>query len=446
MIISVTFAKKKALNFKDFNLNENVFESVQAMGFETPSPVQELVIPKALQRQDLIACAQTGTGKTAAYLLPLMHHLEQKKEDTIKALILAPTRELVQQIDQQFQGFAYFSGLESIAIYGGNDSAVWEQQRVAIERGSSVLIASPGRLLAHINLGYVDLSHLEFLILDEADKMLDMGFVDDINKIISFLPKEKARQTMMFSATMPHKIKMLAKKILNNPHEISIAVSKPAEGILQAAYMVHDKQKNKLITLLLQEKELDSIIIFASTKAKVKELTKELKKANFEAFDIHSDLSQAEREEVMLNFRNKKFPILVATDILSRGIDVNNISLVINYDVPNDAEDYVHRVGRTARAKNSGVAITLINTEDIQKFYRIEQLIENEIFKIKNPPEIGEGPNYDLNTSTKTPLPRKKAYKAYKNKPSTNHKKKKYTDNKSSNQKNRNKITQKRVD
>lgn len=443
MIISITFAKKKALNFKDFNLNENVFESVQAMGFETPSPVQELVIPKALQRQDLIACAQTGTGKTAAYLLPLMHHLEQKKEDTIKALILAPTRELVQQIDQQFQGFAYFSGLESIAIYGGNDSAVWEQQRVAIERGSSVLIASPGRLLAHINLGYVDLSHLEFLILDEADKMLDMGFVDDINKIISFLPKEKARQTMMFSATMPHKIKMLAKKILNNPHEISIAVSKPAEGILQAAYMVHDKQKNKLITLLLQEKELDSIIIFASTKAKVKELTKELKKANFEAFDIHSDLSQAEREEVMLNFRNKKFPILVATDILSRGIDVNNISLVINYDVPNDAEDYVHRVGRTARAKNSGVAITLINTEDIQKFYRIEQLIENEIFKIKNPPEIGEGPNYDLNTSTKTPLPRKKAYK---NKPSTNHKKKKYTDNKSSNQKNRNKITQKRVD
>lgn len=437
--------KKSTLNFKDFNLSQNVFESVEAMGFQTPSPVQKLVIPKALQRQDLIACAQTGTGKTAAYLLPLMHHLEQKKEEAIKALILAPTRELVQQIDQQFQGFAYFSGLASIAIYGGNDSAVWEQQRVAIERGSSVLIASPGRLLAHINLGYVDLSHLEFLILDEADKMLDMGFVDDINKIISFLPKEKPRQTMMFSATMPPKIKTLAKKILNNPHEINIAVSKPAEGILQAAYMVHDKQKNKLISCLLQEKELDSIIIFASTKAKVKELTKELKKANFDAFDIHSDLSQGEREEVMLNFRNKKFPILVATDILSRGIDVNNISLVINYDVPHDAEDYVHRVGRTARAKNSGVAITLINADDIQKFQRIEQLIESEIFKIKNPPEIGEGPSYDLNATVKMPL-RKKTYKSYKNKSSRPPKKRKYQNNKSLNLEGKNKIKQKGMD
>lgn len=398
------------MNFKDFKLSKNVFESIEAMGFNEPTPVQEQVIPKALQKQDIMACAQTGTGKTAAYLLPLMHHLETNRQNKIKALILAPTRELTQQIDQQFQGFAYFSGLESIAIYGGNDSAVWEQQRVAIERGSNVLIASPGRLLSHINLGYVDLSELEFLILDEADKMLDMGFVDDINKIISFLPKNKTRQTMMFSATMPDKIKILAKNILHNPYEINIAVSKPAEGILQAAYLTYNNQKNKLISILLNNKELESIIVFVSTKAKVKELVKELTKDNFKAFAIHSDLIQAEREEVMLNFRNKKFPILVATDILSRGIDVDNISLVINYDVPNDAEDYVHRIGRTARAKNSGVAITLINPDDMQKFSRIEKLIENEIFKIKNPPEIGEGPIY--NTEKKQNF--KKNRKSYK--------------------------------
>lgn len=398
------------MNFKDFKLSKNVFESIEAMGFNEPTPVQEQVIPKALQKQDIMACAQTGTGKTAAYLLPLMHHLETNRQNKIKALILAPTRELTQQIDQQFQGFAYFSGLESIAIYGGNDSAVWEQQRVAIERGSNVLIASPGRLLSHINLGYVDLSELEFLILDEADKMLDMGFVDDINKIISFLPKNKTRQTMMFSATMPDKIKILAKNILHNPYEINIAVSKPAEGILQAAYLTYNNQKNKLISILLNNKELESIIVFVSTKAKVKELVKELTKDNFKAFAIHSDLIQAEREEVMLNFRNKKFPILVATDILSRGIDVDNISLVINYDVPNDAEDYVHRIGRTARAKNSGVAITLINPDDMQKFSRIEKLIENEIFKIKNPIEIGEGPIY--NTEKKQNF--KKNRKSYK--------------------------------
>lgn len=387
------------MKFSEFKLSDSVFESVEAMGFEDASPVQEFVIPLALEKRDLIACAQTGTGKTAAYLLPLMHHLEEAREEKIKALILAPTRELVLQIDQQFQGFAYFSGLESVAVYGGNDSAVWEQQRVAIERGSNVIVASPGRLLAHINLGYVDLSELEYLILDEADKMLDMGFVDDINKIVSFFPKDKARQTMLFSATMPSKIRSLSNALLKNPEEINIAVSKPAEGVLQAAYLTYDNQKNKLIAHLLREKELDSVIIFSSTKVKVKELVKELVQAKFNAKAIHSDLDQSEREAVMRDFRNKKYPILVATDILSRGIDVDNIGLVINYDVPQDPPDYVHRVGRTARAKTTGVALSFINEADMRRFSNIEKLIEDEIFKIPNPAEIGEGPAYNPNSS-----------------------------------------------
>ncbi len=385
------------MKFIDFKLHQNVFEGVEAMGFEEPSPVQKLVIPIAIQGKDLIACAQTGTGKTAAYLLPLMHHLSTNRSNKIKGLILAPTRELVLQIDQQFQGFAYYTGLESIAIYGGNDSSVWEQQRVAIERGCNVLIASPGRLLSHLNLGYVDLKELEFLILDEADKMLDMGFVDDLVKIISFLPEK--RQTLLFSATMPPKIRTLANKVCKNPEEINIAVSKPAEGVLQAAYLVYDSQKNKLISHLLAEKELDSVIIFSSTKQKVKSLVGDLVKAGFGAKAIHSDLEQAERESVMRDFRNRKFPILVATDIVSRGIDIDNIGLIVNYDVPHDAEDYVHRVGRTARASSTGVALTFINEPDIQRFARIEKLIGDTIYKAANPESIGDGPTYEPDKS-----------------------------------------------
>ncbi len=381
------------MKFSEFGLRQEVFEGVEAMGFDEPSPVQEKVLPLALEKKDLIACAQTGTGKTAAYLLPLLHHIKNSGDNKIKGLILAPTRELVHQIDRQFQGFAYFVGLDSVAIYGGGDAAIWEQQRVAIERGAHVLIASPGRIISHINLGYVDFSALEYLILDEADKMLDMGFMEDLEKIIKHLPKK--RQTMLFSATMPPKIRQLAKSILNNPDQINIATSKPAEGVLQAAYLTYDKQKNPLISHLLAEKELDSVIIFASTKVKVKELLKDLVKAKFKAKAIHSDLDQKEREEVMLGFRNRKFPILVATDIVSRGIDIDNIGLIVNYDVPNDPEDYIHRVGRTARAKSTGVALSFINQTDQFRFSQIEKLIEDEIFKVPNPPEIGAGPEYN---------------------------------------------------
>ena len=387
------------MKFIDFGLREEVFEGVEAMGFEEASPVQEKVIPLALEKNDVIACAQTGTGKTAAYLLPLMHHIKNTGEDKVKAIILATTRELVQQIDQQFQGFAYFVGLESVAIYGGGDAAAWEQQRVAIERGAHVLIASPGRIISHLNLGYVDLSALEYLIVDEADKMLDMGFMEDLEKIIDYLPKK--RQTMMFSATMPPKIRQLAKLMLNNPKEINIAISKPAEGVLQAAYLTTDAQKNPLLTHLFNEKKLDSVIIFASTKQKVKILALSLAKAGFDAKAIHSDLEQSQREEVMRDFRNRKFSILVATDIVSRGIDIDNIGLIVNYDVPHDAEDYIHRVGRTARAKSTGVALTFINEDDQYKFGRIENLIGEEVYKVPNPPEIGEGPVYNPNRKSK---------------------------------------------
>jgi len=381
------------LKFKDFKLRQDVYDGLDAMGFEDATPVQEKVLPAALNNKDIIACAQTGTGKTAAYLLPLLHNIKNSGDNKIKALILAPTRELVYQIDQQFQGFAYFVGLESVAIYGGGDAAIWEQQRIAIESGAHVLIASPGRLISHLNLGYVDLSGLEYLILDEADKMLDMGFLDDIEKIIGHLPEK--RQTMMFSATMPPKIRHLAKKILKNPEEINIAVSKPAEGVLQAAYLVYDNQKNNLIVNLLLEKELDSVIIFVSTKQKVKELLKDITSKGINARAIHSDLEQSERQSVMLDYKNRKFPVLVATDIVSRGIDIDNIGLVINYDVPQDPEDYIHRVGRTARAKSTGVALTFINKNDQSRFLKIEELIGEEVFKIPNPVEIGEGPEYN---------------------------------------------------
>lgn len=381
------------MKFSEFKLHPQVFEGVDAMGFDEATPVQEQVIPIALEKRDLIACAQTGTGKTAAYLLPLLHHLTTHKEQKIKALILAPTRELVMQIDQQFQGFGYFCGVESVGIYGGNDSAIWDQQRGAIEDGANVLIASPGRLLSHLNLGYVKLDSLEYLILDEADKMLDMGFVDDLKRIITYLPAN--RQTLMFSATMPPKIRQLANSILKNPAEVNIAISKPAEGVLQTAYMAYDTQKNKLIELILKDKDLDSVIIFASTKSTVKTLVNDLRRAKLNARAIHSDLEQCDREAVMLDFRNHKFSILVATDIVSRGIDIDNISLVMNYDVPRDPEDYVHRVGRTARAKSTGQAITLINPEDVQRFAKIEALIGYSIDKPQLPEELGEAPKYN---------------------------------------------------
>lgn len=381
------------MKFKEFDFANELLEGLEAMRFEQATPVQEKTIPIINEGSDLIACAQTGTGKTAAYLLPVLDKLVRHGHNKINALILVPTRELAIQIDQQMEGFGYFLDVASTAVYGGNDKDEWNRQKNALTTGADIVIATPGRLIQHLSMGYVDMSSLQHLILDEADRMLDMGFFDDIMQVVTHLPKE--RQTLMFSATMPPKIRELAKNILVEPEEVNISISKPAEGILQAAYMVYDTQKIPLLNSLLKDKDLPSIIIFSSTKLKVKEISRSLLNNGFNAKAIHSDLEQSEREEVLREFRNRNVQILVATDIIARGIDIEKIDLVINFDVPRDAEDYVHRVGRTARAKTQGVAITLINDKEILEFHRIEKLIERDIYKIPLPPELGEAPVYN---------------------------------------------------
>jgi ATP-dependent RNA helicase RhlE len=381
------------LNFKDFNLAHKILEGIDSMGYETPTPIQEQCIPVILEKKDLIACAQTGTGKTAAFLLPLIHKiLEQDLVGKgVSVLVIVPTRELALQIDQQVQGYAYFIPISSVAVYGGGDGDSWEKQTLALKNGANIIIATPGRLISQLSLGNIDCSNIRFLVLDEADRMLDMGFYDDITSIIGYIPKE--RQTLMFSATMPSKIRTLAKKILSNPVEVNIALSKPAEGVLQAVYVIHDHQKLELLKSLLLNKEMKSVLVFSSTKINVKQIAKEFKKAGLSAAAIHSDLDQKEREAVLSDYKNRKFQILVATDILSRGIDIDGIDLVVNYDVPPDAEDYVHRVGRTARAEATGVALTFVNHDDLYRLKRIEELIESEIHRIPNPDWLGEGPD-----------------------------------------------------
>jgi ATP-dependent RNA helicase RhlE len=384
-----------------------LLEGLSSMGFEKPTPIQEKAIPIVLNNQDLIACAQTGTGKTAAFLLPIINKIFKAHTDEVNTVIIVPTRELAIQIDEALQGFAYFTPITAIAIFGGNNGTSFDQEKKALTQGANIIIATPGRLIAHLNQGYVKFDTVKHLILDEADRMLDMGFSDDLNKIISFLPAD--RQTLLFSATMPPKIRTLANKILKNPAEINIAVSKPAEKVIQGAYLVYNTQKVELIKQLLTGKKLKSIIIFSSTKINVKQLEKELIDIGLNAAAIHSDLSQDQRNEVLRNFKNKKLQILVATDILSRGIDIDSIELVINFDVPGDAEDYIHRVGRTARAEATGVALTFVNPADQRKFRNIEQLIGGEVKKLQLPASLGSAPEY--NPEASNPRPRNWKYK-----------------------------------
>ncbi len=387
------FHQKQHMTFKELNLQEPVLEGLSYMGFKEATEIQEKAIPAIMNGKDLIACAQTGTGKTAAFILPVLNSLLNEKHRGTSTLIIVPTRELALQIDQQIQGFSYFTHVESIAIYGGGDGLSWDQQKKALTEGTEIIVATPGKLISHLNMGYVKFEHLKYLILDEADRMLDMGFFDDIQKIITYLPKK--RQTLMFSATMPPKIRQLASNVLYNPEEITIGLSKPAEGVLQAAYLTYDSQKIPLIKSLIEDKpEVKSILIFSSTKQKVGEIVRALKNKTTSVAGISSDYDQAKREEVLLGFRSKKTRILVATDVLSRGIDIKDIDIVINFDVPGDAEDYVHRVGRTARAATSGLAITLINPDDMYKFSRIEALIGSEVMKLPLPAALGEGPNW----------------------------------------------------
>jgi superfamily II DNA/RNA helicase len=383
------------MKFEELPLCESVQEGLRAMNFREATPVQEETIPVILARKDVIACAQTGTGKTAAFILPLLHNLQSKPhaEDKINAIIMAPTRELAQQIDQQMEGFSYFTPFSSVAVYGGNDSQAWDVQKKGLQKGADVVIATPGRLLSHINLYEIDFSEVRYFILDEADRMLDMGFYDDIMQVVKRLPKN--RQTIMFSATMPPKIRTLAKTILHDPAEVKIAISRPPENIEQNAYICHESQKSGLVRHLFAGKEVNKVIIFSGSKLKVKELFKIFRTMGLSVGEMHSDLDQVQRDKIMHEFRNNRVKILVATDIVSRGIDIDDITMVVNYDVPHDAEDYVHRIGRTARAGEKGISLTFVSEQEQFKFKKIEEFLEKEINKLTVPEELGEAPAYN---------------------------------------------------
>lgn len=384
------------MRFEDLELEPEVLDGLDAMNFIEATPIQEQTIPVVLEGKDIIACAQTGTGKTAAYILPLlnliMRHKVEGDDDAVRAIIIAPTRELASQIDIQFEGFSYFMPISTLSVSGGGDGAQWDQQLRAFNNGADVIIATPGRMISHLINSKISLDGVEYLVLDEADRMLDMGFYDDIMQISKYLPKK--RQTLLFSATMPPKIRTLAKNILNNPAEINIAISKPNEAIKQMAYVCYEPQKIGLIEHIFSTPVNSKTIIFSSSKIKVKDLAHRLKRMKYNVRAMHSDLEQSERDEVMLDFKNGKISILVATDIVARGIDITDIGLVINYDVPHDPEDYIHRIGRTARANAEGEAITFISKEEQDKFGKIEKFLEREVEKIAIPQELGDVPAY----------------------------------------------------
>lgn len=399
------------MNFQEMNLDENIIEAINYMGFDQPTEIQEFAIPNIIAGHDLIACAQTGTGKTAAFVLPILHQIIQTQNQSTSTLIIVPTRELAIQIDQQIQGFSYFLNIGSIAIYGGGDGIIYAEQERALKNGRDIIIATPGRLISHLAQGYVNFKHIKHLVLDEADKMLDMGFLDDIEKIISFLPKE--RQTLLFSATMPPKIRSLAKKILRQPKEISLSISKPAEGVNQNVILCYEEQKQSVLLHILNQYQVyTSIIIFTSQKRKVNEIVQFLRSKKITAAGISSDLEQNIREEVIIKFRAKNLRVLVATDVMSRGIDIKNIEMVINYDAPQDAEDYVHRIGRTARANSKGDAFTLISPRDMLRIKNIEDLIEMQIPRLPLPEELVEAPIWKIEEKQ----PKKRFYKKSKSK------------------------------
>ncbi len=381
------------MTFKELGLHDGLIEAISYMNFVEATPIQEQAIPAIMNRKDVLACAQTGTGKTAAFLLPILDELAENPSQHTTTLIVVPTRELAVQINQEIQGFSYFIGVHSAAVYGGGDGREWDQQKEALTNGTHVIVATPGKLISHLQQGHVKFGHVRHLILDEADRMLDMGFHDDIMKIVSFLPEK--RQNLLFSATFPPKIRKLARELLNEPEEISIAIAKPSENVEQRIYRVFDEQKSPLLRKIIREHpEYESILVFSSTKKKVNSIIRSLRHKDYQVDGISSDFEQSEREAVLSRFRSRRTRVLVATDVLSRGIDIKDIDLVVNYDVPSDAADYVHRIGRTARAKTEGIAITLVNPADMYRFDEIDRLIERNLEKHPAPEEFGESPTW----------------------------------------------------
>ena len=387
------------MKFEELDLNDNILDALYDMRFEDCTPIQENCIPPILEKRDVLGVAQTGTGKTAAYLLPILSRLADGgfPKDAVNCIIMSPTRELAQQIDQAMQGFSYYlPDVSSVAVYGGNDGNRYDQEMKSMRLGADVIIATPGRLISHMSMGNIDLSKVSFFVLDEADRMLDMGFSEDIMKIAAGLPE--SCQTIMFSATMPKDIETMAQKLLKNPVEIKLAVSKPAEKINQSAYICYETQKLKIIDDIFKAGDLKRVIIFSGSKMKVKQINQALQRLKINCGEMHSDLDQAQRDEMMYKFKSGQLDVLVATDIVARGIDIDDIAMVINYDVPHDAEDYVHRIGRTARADRDGVAITFVNEDDMYAFHQIEKFLEREITKNPLPEECGDGPEYTTST------------------------------------------------
>lgn len=382
--------------FDETQLNDNVLDALYDMRFDQCTPIQEKCIPPILEGRDLLGVAQTGTGKTAAYLLPILSKLDDGgyPHDAINCVIMSPTRELAQQIDQAMQGFGYYlNGVSSVAVYGGNDGNRYDQELKSFQMGADVVIATPGRLISHISLGSADLSKVSFFVLDEADRMLDMGFSEDIKMIASKLPA--TCQTIMFSATMPEKIEELAKSLLKNPLEVKIAVSKPAEKIKQSAYVCYETQKIGIVKDLFRKGDLNRVIIFSGKKQKVKAINRTLQQMKINSGEMHSDLEQAERDEILYKFKTGQIDVLVATDIVARGIDIDDIAMVINFDVPHDPEDYVHRIGRTARAQRDGIAITFVSEDEISSFKQIEKFLGRVVDKNELPEGLGETPDYN---------------------------------------------------
>lgn len=382
--------------FDETQLNDNVLDALYDMRFDQCTPIQEKCIPPILEGRDLLGVAQTGTGKTAAYLLPILSKLDDGgyPHDAINCVIMSPTRELAQQIDQAMQGFGYYlNGVSSVAVYGGNDGNRYDQELKSFQMGADVVIATPGRLISHISLGSADLSKVSFFVLDEADRMLDMGFSEDIKMIASKLPA--TCQTIMFSATMPEKIEELAKSLLKNPVEVKIAVSKPAEKIKQSAYVCYETQKIGIVKDLFRKGDLNRVIIFSGKKQKVKAINRTLQQMKINSGEMHSDLEQAERDEILYKFKTGQIDVLVATDIVARGIDIDDIAMVINFDVPHDPEDYVHRIGRTARAQRDGIAITFVSEDEISSFKQIEKFLGRVVDKNELPEGLGETPDYN---------------------------------------------------
>lgn len=400
------------MDFHSFGFHPQLLEGIESAGYKTPTPVQQQVIPAIIEGRDLIASAQTGTGKTAAFLLPLLHRFltENHPTDSINALVIVPTRELAIQIEQHLEGLSYYTNVSSIAVYGGGDGNAFIQERKALSMGADIVVCTPGKMMAHIKMGYVQLKGLKYLVLDEADRMLDMGFYDDIRFILNHLPSN--RQSLLFSATMPPKIRKLAKEILHNPEEVTIAVSKPNEKIRQLAYAVYEEQKIPLVISMLEGSQYKSVLIFCSSKQSVKQLTRMLKRKGVQADEIHSDLEQEQREKVLTNFRSKQLKVLIATDILSRGIDIDTIEMVINFDVPHDGEDYVHRIGRTARASADGEACTLVSPKEQYKFRKIEALIGKDVPKGVVPDILGPAPEFkELSIKPRSSGNKKRYYK-----------------------------------